>query len=87
MAPPAILRGDLTQQGYAILRAIGEFSDVNGYAPTVREIGETLGMASSSSPYNVLVALRAMGAVTWKPDSFRTLVLTPAGRNAIEAAL
>lgn len=83
MAPPDVLRGPVSATGAEILRAIIAWDDEHGYAPTFRDIGDLFGMASSSSPYNHLVKLRAIGAVTWVDQAPRTLVITAAGRKAL----
>lgn len=60
---------------------IGEFIAVQGYSPSMREIGVAAGYSSPSSTYRLLEQLRELGVVTWNPRSFRTLrLLSGAGR-------
>lgn len=45
----------------------------HGYSPTVKEIGEGVGLRSASTVWHHLNALRAGGRVTWLPGQNRTL--------------
>ena len=48
----------------------------NGYAPTVREIGEAVGLSSSSSVVNQLAMLEMLGKIhveKYKPRAIRLI--------------
>lgn len=55
-----------------IIEAIRELSK-RGYAPSVREVGQAVGMRSSCSIYRRLDKLRRQGLIEWEPDQVRTL--------------
>jgi len=73
-----------TERQLEYLRAIAELTERLGYPPTVREIGEAVGVKSSSTAMRTLEALRRKGLVEWAPDSPRTIRLTWAGRRAVQ---
>ena len=56
-----------------ILIAISEFIDNEGFPPTVREIGEVVGLASSSSVHSNLNKLEMKGYITKRKDSPRSI--------------
>ncbi len=45
------------------------------YAPTVRQIGEAVGLSSSGTVHHYLQELKREGVVTWEPRAPRTLQL------------
>jgi SOS-response transcriptional repressor LexA len=55
------------------LEFIASFHEEHGYAPTVREIGDALGLRSSSSAHKILKRLVAEGQLTGRPGTGRTL--------------
>lgn len=61
----------------AILGAIKRMTEARGYPPTVREIGEAVGLASTSSVKAHLDTLYREGYITWEPKSPRTIRITP----------
>lgn len=62
-----------------IVDLIASFTQENGYAPTIREIGEALDISSPDTVSFHLCKLREAGRVTWKDGAARTLrVLQPA---------
>lgn len=85
MATPPLLHGTLTPRGKQVLQAIMDYTDMNGYPPTVREVGDIIEVYSPGTSYKHLLKLQQIGAVTWVRDSPRTLVVTPAGRRALES--
>lgn len=58
-----------------ILDAITESVKVRGYPPTVREIGEAVGLSLSSSVHAQLDTLELMGLIRREPDKPRTIVV------------
>jgi SOS-response transcriptional repressor LexA len=50
-----------------------------GYAPTVRELAQVVGLASSSTVWYWLMRLRYEGLVTWEEGKTRTIRLTQRG--------
>lgn len=73
-----------TERQLEYLRAIAELTEQLGYPPTVREIGEAVGVKSSSTAMRTLEVLRRKGLVEWAPESPRTIRLTWAGRRAVQ---
>ena len=67
-----------------ILRAIDEFADEHSYPPTVREIGDMVGLSSSSTVASYLRRLEDDKMLTSKEMQPRTLVVTEAGRDFYE---
>jgi repressor LexA len=68
---------ELTPRQRRILEFIAAFSASNGFAPTMREIGDGVGL-TSSSVLNCLERLRDRGLLTWRAHSPRTIqVLDP----------
>jgi repressor LexA len=55
------------------LRFIIDFIEQNGYGPTLREIGDGLGLRAVSAVRNRVEKLEAMGYVTRVPDKARTI--------------
>lgn len=75
---------DLTPRQQAILSVIRESVDSRGYPPSVREIGEGVGLTSSSSVAHQLAALEKLGYLRRDPNRPRALVVadSPADVNA-----
>ncbi len=71
----------LTPRQRRILDVIGQALEARGYPPSVREIGERVGLTSSSSVAHQLKALEAKGFLRRDPNRPRALeVLSPHGR-------
>lgn len=62
-----------------ILQAIRQHITEHGHAPTIRELKERLGVASTSTVYHHLSTLKERGLVTWTKGHNRTLRLTEGG--------
>ncbi|MEK5503261.1 MULTISPECIES: LexA family protein [Bacillus] len=56
-----------------ILEAIDKLTKEKGFPPTVREIGDRVGLKSSSTTKGHLDRLRAKGLVDWEEGKPRTL--------------
>lgn len=66
----------LTAGQEVVLDAIRTLTQANGYPPSVREIGEAVGMRSSSSVHRCIDALKQKGVLKpTTPGSNRTLVI------------
>lgn len=67
----------------AILRFVYEKQLEKGYPPTVREIGDGVGLSSSSTVHGHLNRLQKKGLLHKDPDKPRALEVTPAGIEAL----
>jgi repressor LexA len=75
-AEPAEPAGaDLTARQTAIMQVIRDSVERDGYAPTLREIGEATGLASTSSVSHQLSALARKGYLSRGPGRPRTAVV------------
>ena len=75
-----------TERQRRILQVIGEFTSERGYPPSVREIGERVGLSSSSTIHAHLKALEKRGLISrdpTKPRALRSEVASSAGRDAM----
>lgn len=63
----------LTKKRADTLKAIERFIAQNGYSPSVRQLGQKLGLSSSSTVQNRIEALCQMGYLEKDPYSPRTL--------------
>jgi repressor LexA len=68
-----------TDKQQRILDVIRSFSDERGYPPSVREIGERVGLSSSSTVQSHLNTLERRGFIKRDPAKPRALVVCPAG--------
>jgi repressor LexA len=65
----------LTERQRETLQLIAEMVDQRGYPPSVREIGEALGLASSSTVHSHLQALQRKGYLRIDPTKPRAIEL------------
>ena len=63
----------ITERQAEVLQTITELSERHGYAPTVREIGDALGIRSSQVTHQHLGALQRKGYITREPRRARTI--------------
>lgn len=68
---------ELTKRQQQICKFIAQFSTENGFAPTIREIGNGLGISSTSVVQFHILALEQAGALTRRMGFSRTIVLKP----------
>jgi len=70
---------DITARQQRILDVIAETVQARGYPPTVREIGEAVGLTSSSSVHAQLANLERKGLLRKDPTKPRAMTLAPEG--------
>ena len=66
---------DLTKRQHEIFDFIRRYSDLNGYPPTVRDIGKAVGLASSSTVHAHLANLEKIGLLRRDPTKPRAIEL------------
>ena len=71
---------DITQRQQRILDFIGRTVRERGYPPTVREIGDAVGLTSSSSVHSQLANLEKKGLLHKDPTKPRAMTLAPEHR-------
>ncbi|SNR53982.1 repressor LexA [Haloechinothrix alba] len=76
--PPADKRGDLTIRQGQILEVIRSWVKRLGYPPSVREIGDAVGLTSTSSVAHQLQALQRKGYLRRDPNRPRAVGVFPA---------
>jgi len=74
----------LTQRQQEIWNFLGEYVDAHGYPPTVREIGERVGLASPSTVHAHLANLERAGLLRRDPTKPRALELIGRERRETE---
>jgi repressor LexA len=82
--PPDMTGPDLTLRQRKIIQAIGDSMQRYGYAPTMREIGEAAGLASTSSVSYQLSTLEKKGYLSRGAGRPRTAVVRPLTDPAIQ---
>jgi repressor LexA len=73
----------LTERQLEVLRFIATEIEDKGYPPTIREIGEALGIASTNGVNDHLKALERKGYLQRDPVKSRALIPTSAAREAL----
>ena len=63
--------GEFTRE--KILEVISDYSFTNGFPPTVREIGDLVGIRSTSTVHKHLGKLKSQGKIEWNPTKPRTI--------------
>ncbi len=79
-------RAKTEERKLSILRYIYRYQQEHGTAPSVREIGDAIGLSSSSPSYRYLQQLEKEGLITRRPKVARSIQLTEAGRRLVEGA-
>lgn len=69
-----------------ILKFIYEKQQQRGYPPTVREIGDGVGLASSSTVHGHLTRLQNKGFIQKKAEKTRAITVTDAGLQVLKQA-
>ena len=70
-----------TERQAEVLNFVATHIKERGYAPTLREIGEALGIKSTNGVADHLQRLARKGYVTWTPGAARTLRLVAGDRD------
>ncbi len=76
----------LTERQREIYDFVVGYADRHGYPPTVREIGEAVGLASPSTVHAHLANLERAGYLKRDPTKPRALELVKRGREAVASA-
>jgi repressor LexA len=76
VTPTAI--GRLTRRQRALLTFAVDYADQHGYPPTIREIGEAIGLTSTSSVHYQLGVLHDLGHLRVVAGSSRAIDVRPA---------
>lgn len=71
-----------TERDADVLDFIADFIAEQGYAPTVREIGDGLGMSSPGTVHAHIVSLETAGLLTRVAGSPRTMKVVASGSTA-----
>ncbi|MBS4538230.1 HTH domain-containing protein [Clostridium sp. D2Q-11] len=74
----------LTKKQLVVLKGIDDLIKENKYSPTVREIGEKVGLKSSSSVHTYIKKLEEKGCLSKVEASGRSLVITERGQMALK---
>jgi repressor LexA len=80
--PPDPAGRDLTPRQRKVLQAIEDSVQRNGYAPSMREIGEAAGLASTSAVSYQMSALERKGRLSREARRPRTAVVLPLADSA-----
>jgi len=80
------VRPDLTPVQRKILHVVEDFAQRRGYSPSLREIGEAVGLASLSSVSHQLTALQRKGYLSRGAGQPRTAVVRSPGHPARQEA-
>jgi repressor LexA len=75
---------DLTDRQRTIMQVIASAQERNGYGPTIREIGQAVGLASTSSVHYQVSELEKKGCLSRDAKRPRTTVVRPVTKEALE---
>ena len=73
----------LTPRRRQIVKVIDDSVRRNGYSPSLREIGDAVGLASTSSVSHQVLKLQELGLVSREPGRPRTILVRPHDEPAI----
>ncbi len=76
--------GKLSDRQQEILDFLSDFISQNGYPPSVREIGQSVGLSSSSTVHSHLNALEDKGYIKRDPSSARALSVVDHNQKAAD---
>jgi repressor LexA len=68
---------DLSRRQRMIMQVVADTQEHKGYAPTIREIGEAVGLASTSSVHYQVAELERKGCLSRDAKRPRTIVVRP----------
>ncbi len=69
----------LSKRQQEVLDAIYYYKGQHSYSPSVRELGEILGLSSPATVHEHLSTLRKKGYITWKEKNYRTIEIVKEG--------
>src|SRR3954462_12628952 len=72
---------ELSSRQHEILEFVNRHVDANGYPPTVREIGQAVGLTSPSTVHAHLARLESAGLIRRDPTKPRALEVVDGGRR------
>ena len=75
---------ELSERQQEILEFVNQHVDANGYPPTVREIGQAVGLTSPSTVHAHLARLEAAGLIRRDPTKPRALEVIEDGRVRLQ---
>jgi repressor LexA len=78
---------DLTRRQQEVVEAIRSFTDRHGYPPTVRDIGKSVGLNSSSTVHVHLANLEKLGLLRRDPTKPRAIELLDRATRGVKAAV
>jgi repressor LexA len=78
---------ELSERQQEILEFVNQHVDANGYPPTVREIGQAVGLTSPSTVHAHLARLEAAGLIRRDPTKPRALEVIEGGRSRTAVAV
>ena len=78
---------ELSERQQEILEFVNQHVDANGYPPTVREIGQAVGLTSPSTVHAHLARLEAAGLIRRDPTKPRALEVIEGGRSRERVAV
>ena len=81
---PYTATSPITARQAEVCAVVLSFTRRHGYAPTVRELGELLGITSTNGVNDHLEVLKEKRLLTWTPKKSRTLRLTASGQDEAE---
>ncbi|MCL2530213.1 MAG: transcriptional repressor LexA [Coriobacteriia bacterium] len=76
-------RDIISKRQLQVLAYIAEYSALQGYPPSVRDIGEHVGLASPSTVFSHLSSLERKGFIRKEKDSARALIILDKGWEAL----
>lgn len=74
-----MLKQKLTKRQKEILDAIYYYKGQHSYSPSVRELGEIVGLSSPATIHDHLVNLKKKGYINWKEKNYRTIEIVKEG--------
>lgn len=66
---------EIAQEIYEFVR---DHHNAYGFAPTIREIGEAVGLSSTATTSHYLDVLRTLGRIDWQRGRARTITVVTA---------
>ncbi|MDR1087965.1 MAG: transcriptional repressor LexA [Coriobacteriales bacterium] len=80
-----MVRDAISKRQRQVLAYIALYTQTHGYPPSVRDIGEHVGLASPSTVFTHLTSLERKGYIRKEKDSARALIILPRGWQELDA--